>query len=195
MPRKRTFDEDEILNRVVRRFWEHGFDGTSMKDLTQATGLSNGSLYNGFGDKESIFLKAISHYETTVIDPRIANFLRADNVRAGLEAYFREATESGRSGAFLGCLIVNAHVDGRQRSQKVQDKIAAIQRKVDMALSAALQRAQRSGIIDAKKDTPALASRINLIMSGILLRGRLDPDADQRRDAVGLIWAEIEEKV
>jgi len=62
MARPREFNETEALDRVVEVFWERGFEGTSIADLQEATGLGRQSLYNAFGGKRELFLRALDRY-------------------------------------------------------------------------------------------------------------------------------------
>ncbi|MEM6774943.1 MAG: TetR/AcrR family transcriptional regulator [Pseudomonadota bacterium] len=60
--RPRQFDEDALLAAAFDLFWRRGVRATTMADLAHATGVRRGSLYNAYGDKESIFLAAYAHY-------------------------------------------------------------------------------------------------------------------------------------
>src|ERR1700676_2560136 len=60
--RPRGFDEEEVLDVAMRLFWDHGFDGTSMSDLTEAMGINRRSIYGAFGNKEALFTAALEHY-------------------------------------------------------------------------------------------------------------------------------------
>jgi tetracycline repressor-like protein len=57
--RPREFDPDEVLETAMELFWEHGFDGVSISDLTDATGINRRSLYAAFGSKEELFGRAV----------------------------------------------------------------------------------------------------------------------------------------
>lgn len=59
MGRKRSFDDDEVLARACKVFLEHGYEGTSIDALVEATGLLRGSLYGAFGSKRGIFVAAL----------------------------------------------------------------------------------------------------------------------------------------
>ena len=69
--RPREFDEEEALTKILDVFWAHGFSGTSMRDLVDATGLKKGSLYAAFGDKHTIYMKALALYDKTAIDTAV----------------------------------------------------------------------------------------------------------------------------
>jgi AcrR family transcriptional regulator len=63
MGRPRAFDEDEVLERALRLFWEQGYEGTSLKDLMAAMQLTKSSLYKAFGSKAALFQRVFSRYE------------------------------------------------------------------------------------------------------------------------------------
>src|ERR1700758_5292388 len=62
MGRPREFSEAAALDSAMRVFWEKGYEGTSLDDLTRAMGINRSSLYASFGDKEELFSKVIARY-------------------------------------------------------------------------------------------------------------------------------------
>ncbi len=62
MGRPREFDEPAALDAAMRVFWEKGYEGASIDDLTSAMGINRSSLYSTFGDKEALFHKVVAHY-------------------------------------------------------------------------------------------------------------------------------------
>ncbi|HUP13390.1 MAG TPA: TetR/AcrR family transcriptional regulator, partial [Niastella sp.] len=62
MPKTKQFDETEVLVKAREVFTVKGYNGTSMDDLVQATGLSRSSIYDTFGDKHGLFLKSLNQY-------------------------------------------------------------------------------------------------------------------------------------
>jgi AcrR family transcriptional regulator len=63
MGRPRSFDRDTALDKAMRLFWEHGYEQTSITDLTRELGISAPSLYAAFGDKQTLFQAAVARYE------------------------------------------------------------------------------------------------------------------------------------
>jgi AcrR family transcriptional regulator len=62
MGRPRGFDGDAALEAAMRVFWEKSYEGATMADLTEAMGINRSSMYAAFGDKESVFHRAIERY-------------------------------------------------------------------------------------------------------------------------------------
>src|SRR5437868_11051069 len=61
--RPREFDADQALDRAVKVFWRKGYEGATLPDLTGAMGINRPSLYAAFGNKQSLFRKAMERYE------------------------------------------------------------------------------------------------------------------------------------
>ena len=62
MPRQRQFDEEQLLEQAMITFWSTSFEQTSIRDIASDTGVQAQSLYNTFGNKENLYLKALAHY-------------------------------------------------------------------------------------------------------------------------------------
>ncbi|WMX45132.1 TetR/AcrR family transcriptional regulator [Streptomyces roseicoloratus] len=60
--RPRSFDRPTALERATMAFWEHGYETTSVADLTRVMGISAPSLYAAFGDKKTLFEEVVEAY-------------------------------------------------------------------------------------------------------------------------------------
>jgi AcrR family transcriptional regulator len=64
MGRPRDFDQERVIDSAMRVFWEKSYEGATMADLTEATGLNRSSIHAAFGSKEGLFLKVVErHWE------------------------------------------------------------------------------------------------------------------------------------
>lgn len=139
--RPRCFDTDEALWAAVNVFWAKGYDGASMKDLTEAMGINSPSLYAVFGGKHQLYLRAIDRYVSNdACAPLIAFESESDiilAIRAFMEAVIDEATEheSGARGCFLSsCVSTSAgEVEGVQSllCQAIDDTDARLAARFD----------------------------------------------------------------
>ena len=105
--RPRTFCEAAALDAAVRVFWEKGYDGASLDDLTRAMGIGRPSLYAAFGDKRSLFLASLERYGQTVGSCGIVGLARHADVREAVTA-FLERLLASNLGAPRGCLVGSA---------------------------------------------------------------------------------------
>src|SRR5713101_4688267 len=89
MPRPTSFDEDAVLDQAVQLFWERGYEGTSLADLETHIGLGRQSLYNAFGDKQTLFLKALERYQRAVMEKVLAHLNASGAGLDAIRAFFK----------------------------------------------------------------------------------------------------------
>lgn len=148
MARTIDFDEEATLDRVVDLFWGAGYEATSAQDLVQRTGLSRSSLYNSFGDKHALFLRALERYRDRESGGLIA-FLHASapdatTVRALLTGVVEASrTKPKRS----GCFMVNTAVELGAKDAAVRRILHANMDEVVAALRDFIRRGQQAGTI------------------------------------------------
>lgn len=175
MGRSKTFDESKALKKIMIAFWRRGFAETSIKDLELASGLSSGSLYNSFGGKDELFGIALLHYMEQIVEPRLNTTLREADALAGLRAYLLETIEPENDNKYLGCLVLNAHLNAFQLPTAIRKLVFRCQAQVDQALEACISRAQANAQISTHLDPATLARQLSLMLSGRALRRRLRP--------------------
>ncbi|NEJ69314.1 TetR family transcriptional regulator [Rhizobium phaseoli] len=110
MGRAREFDEEAVLKGAMHIFRKHGYQGASIRDLEEATGLKGGSIYHAFGDKAGLFDAAFGHYNRAVLEGRIERFAPPGSGVKGLRELFLSLLHEPDDGS-LGCLITNTAVE------------------------------------------------------------------------------------
>jgi TetR/AcrR family transcriptional repressor of nem operon len=88
MPWEKTFDEDEAIDKAMHVFWEKGFEPASMADLIAGIGITRGSLYNAFGGKEQLFVKALKKYDRDYRRALLAEMEALDDPKRAIAALF-----------------------------------------------------------------------------------------------------------
>ena len=110
-------------------FWEKGYDGTSMSDLTAATGMAKPGLYATFGDKEAIFARALNHYFDTLGAPMLQDFSNhPGNARSAIRSILESVAEAVTGGDYpCGCFVANSLVE----SSHLPDSLGALSKEMD----------------------------------------------------------------
>ncbi len=176
--RPRSFNEAEVLSRVMDVFWRQGYDGTSMADILSATGLHKGSVYQAFGDKHSLFVRALQAY----IDNMGADMRRlASQAESGIDA-LRSVTHYhidhglDADGVNTGCLALNTLVETAQEDPEVMAVLESAYAMRTRLMSQAVIRAQEEGKLRQDWSVERIVHLIAATEAGILveLKGALD---------------------
>ena len=174
--RPRSFDVDVAVERAMEVFWSRGYHATALPDLLRATRLSRGSLYAAFGDKHSLFLRALDRYiadALTRIDIELAPDREpVDGLRAFLAGYVdRTSGANGRR----GCLLVATAMELAGQDAEVGRRIAGFFKAMETRLAAALSRAKAAGLL-ADGVEPSSAARILVcFVEGLRVVGKTAP--------------------
>jgi len=118
--RPRSFDRDEALDRAIAVFWEHGYEATSIAQLTQALGIGAPSLYAAFGDKRSLFAEALDRYMGTYAAFTQTALAEEPDARAAVVRLLHEAAAAyTRPGRPHGCMLISATTNCSPQSADV----------------------------------------------------------------------------
>jgi len=137
----RQFDEDEVIAIALDVFWRKGLHDATMQDLAAATGVQRGSLYNAYGDKEAIFLRAFDQYTEDFLETA-GNALAEGDAAARLRNFFDVIIVNMTSGSPpRGCLTTRTALDAAMSStavrERVQDLLGRLERLVSKAIRSA----------------------------------------------------------
>ncbi|MFI7321149.1 TetR/AcrR family transcriptional regulator [Streptomyces venezuelae] len=107
--RPRSFDRETALEQAIRTFWENGYEGTSVSDLTRVMGIGAPSLYAAFGDKRTLFDEVVVRYGATHGAFGVRAFEEEPTARAAVSRMLHEAAaEFTDPGHPRGCLVITA---------------------------------------------------------------------------------------
>jgi TetR/AcrR family transcriptional repressor of nem operon len=186
MARDRSFCEADVLSSLAEAFAEHGYTGTSVATLTQATGLGKQSLYNAFGDKESLYLRALDHaterYAAIFEDMR-----RAPSGRAAIALLFAAVVEGCLSDCPTDrtCMVSAGLLEGANEL-RIADRLQRKWSATHEALRQTLERGQRDGSIRNQTEPTVLADYLMSCMSGLRVNARVAQAASRLEQAVAL---------
>lgn len=177
MARPRQFDVQTALAAAQDAFWAKGYKGTSTRDLTQAMGLTQPSLYNAFGDKRSLFLQALDYYLNHSLRERITRLEGTVPPAQALARFFAESIERGISDPqHRGCMLVNSALDASADDPELTEIVD----KELTVLGQFFERTVRAGQADGSMN-PTLAARdvsatLLSVQIGLRVMSRVMPD-------------------
>lgn len=185
MARPKSFDEEAVLEQAVQLFRERGYEGTSLADLEAHLGLGRQSLYNTFGDKHALFLKALDRYKARVGEASIAG-LNAPN--AGLEAiraFFHAAVESHTAqGGRPGCLLTNTIAERGSEDTPALLRCIHGRDTLVRAFRRVLTQAKARGEVSAALDVEAAATLLGIHNYGLSIMAKTGATAEELHAAV-----------
>ena len=177
MVRPREFDENEVLDAAAHQFWVYGYEATTVRDLAQCMGITGASLYNAFGDKRSLFERALTHYIARSFGDRVSRFEVNLPPLDAIKAFFREIVERSVSDRDRkGCLLVNSALEVAPHDAGFQATIANVLVAVETFFRRCVHAGQQAGEISTAQSADDLARLLLGVHLGIRVLARTRPD-------------------
>jgi TetR/AcrR family transcriptional regulator, transcriptional repressor for nem operon len=172
MARPKEFDEDGALRKAIRLFSQQGFAATSTEDLMRAMDIGRQSMYDTFGDKRALFLRALEMYVTESIHNVRAELEKPGSALSAIQNALVTFAERDDLSSAQGCMGLNAISEfGRRDSEvtRITRKAAQVQRQ---ALMLTLNRAKTEGELDADVDLESMADFFESTLAGIRMAAK-----------------------
>ncbi len=174
--RPREFDDTEMLRKIMRLFWKNGFEGVSLSMIMKETELQKASLYAAFGDKRSMYLKALGQYHDDIVSAA-ALALKDDTVPAKqrIEAFINSPLAAAQKNDRSGCFLCNASADQSDLDPTTKTQVSVGFDLLTSALTAALRDAHPDLSPD---DIAARAKALLAVYVGFRILARSDVAID-----------------
>lgn len=171
--RPRAFDRTDALRRAMEVFWEHGYEGSSMSELTSAMGINSPSLYAAFGGKEALFREAVSLYGKTDGGYTERALREEPTARAAIDAMLRDnAIAYTVEDKPHGCMVVLAGSTYTTRSASIRDFLVEKRRETTEDIRRRLDRGVEEGDLPATTNTHGLAHFYTTVLYGLSIQAR-----------------------
>ena len=167
--RTRQFDADRALDRALEVFWDRGYEGASLEELTAAMGINRPSLYAAFGNKAELFRKALDRYQTGPLS-FLGEALSQPTARSAVEAIFSGFIKLQRRGNKRGCLIVSGALACGQEHETVRRELAQLRQSAVTAIRKRCERAVTDGDLPKGTDCATLARYIATVLNGLAVQ-------------------------
>ena len=171
--RPREFDIDEAVEAAMQVFWSRGYNGTSLPDLIDGTGLSRGSLYKAFGDKRALFLLALDRYTSAAANRLSATLQESGSAKVAIrKALLRYAQLSIGMAGQRGCLLLATATEMVPHDAEIAHRASRMFADIQHSFADAIQRGKDAGEITRKVDSATLAQLLLCLVQGMRAVGK-----------------------
>jgi TetR/AcrR family transcriptional regulator, transcriptional repressor for nem operon len=173
MPWEKSFDEDEIVGKAMNVFWEKGFEPASLADLIAGTGITRGSIYNAFGGKEQLFVKALQKYDKDNRRALLSELEAIDDpVRAIAVLFDGIVSDTVADPGKKGCFLVNTASDLATHGDEVNNLVRTGMREFQAFFRRSIEVGQARRQINSTLDPEATAKGLMAMVVAIRVLGR-----------------------
>lgn len=192
MARPREFDEDTVLQLAVEHFWERGYEATSIRDLAQAMGLTTASIYNAFGDKRTVYRRALDFYVERSFGDRVGRFEQLSPLEA-IKGFFTEIIERSLADKKRkGCLLVNSALEVAPHDDEFQRVVTDVLHQVEAFFKGCIEAGQKDGSICGRQAASDMAGALLSTLLGIRVLARTRPERNLLEGIIRPIFAMLE---
>lgn len=193
MARAKEFDEKTVLDKAVTLFWHKGYNGTSAQDLVEGLGISRSSMYDTFGDKRTLFIKALKLYEEKNTRDLISMADQSADPRETIRQILENLVKEDLNDQLAkGCFMVNTAIELAPHDKEVADIVNSNMADVVDAFYRTICKGQESGQLSPEIDAKAIARFLYNNVTGIRVSSRSGKDKKAMDDIIKVILSVLQ---
>ena len=190
---EKQFDPELALKQAMQLFWAKGYTGTGLSELLETMKIGRKSMYDTFGNKRELYIKALQHYSQTVVNKLHRDLNNSEqpaleNVRKVLHAIATVDSRPMSMGCFLGVSIAQFRTNDSEMAEVLRKHM----QRVEKAFYLAFKKAQDNGELKQSTNVRDLARLFVSIMQGMSLIGRVIESPGVPRSIVKSALATLE---
>jgi TetR/AcrR family transcriptional repressor of nem operon len=177
MARPREFDEATTIEAAIECFWRRGYQATSVRDLVDKMGISAPSLYNAFGDKRALFVRALDQYLERSTRARIKRLEDSLPPKQAIRRFIEEIIErSVNDREKRGCFLINSALEVAPHDRELGALIADRLGEIEAFFRRSIEAAQAAGAGPRGRVAKDLARLLLGVLLGIRVLARSRPE-------------------
>lgn len=177
MPRSEDFNREQVLDKAKNAFWMKGYNGTSMQDLVDATGLNRSSIYNSFGSKMELYQQSLKQYQSessTIFDKAKQQDRTAIETIGLVFVYALEDILGDQERK--GCMLINCHTEMGNQDEQLKALFSANQERLVEIFEDLVKQGQEDGSIRKTEKSDLLAYYLVNGFQGLRITGMNSTD-------------------
>jgi TetR/AcrR family transcriptional repressor of nem operon len=193
MARRKEFDPDQVLAKAMAVFWRLGYENTSLELLLREMGIAKQSLYDTYGDKRGLYMKALAYYRRQTNDGLRGLFGPGRPVKEAFAKLLFGLSAESKHQHERGCLLLSANLDRDTSDATLAEFLRDNQAEVEGIFREALLRARKAGELSRNADTKALARFFTVTIQGMRAMARLRSDRKSLEQVVRVALATLDQ--
>ncbi|WP_434054883.1 MAG: TetR/AcrR family transcriptional regulator [Roseibium sp.] len=191
MARPKSYNKEEVVERVVHAFWQHGYQALGLRELERLTGLNQFAIRTEFGGKEGLYLEALDFYSEKAIDHAMQPMKNGtvQDIIAFLEAL---VSDGSMTSSKHGCLVVNTGIENaRVGSPRLEKAVRRYWQALESCFRTCLENAVAEKRVDPSIDYASFAKGLVSGVMGVHVQNRLDGSNKGGRFLVGVLCDQL----
>lgn len=178
MARSKEFDVDDVLGKAMNIFWQQGYEKTSMQDLVAGMGIHKRSMYDTFGDKHTLYIKALERF-ASIHASRMEGRIEGITSAKGAISLLFDGTIHRSSAEPKGCMLVNTAVELSNHDPEAAAKANEAFLNTEGLIRQLILHGQATGEISSRRDAGALAAFLHNALVGLRVMVKATQDLDK----------------
>ena len=192
MARPREFDEEKVLEAAMCCFWVKGYRATSTRELAEQMGLTGASLYNAFGNKRSLYRRALEYYLQQSVYDRIRRLETGKKPLPAIRDFFDEIIQrSITDRQRRGCMLVNSALEIAPHDVEFRKMVSRELVHIESFFCRCITAGQSDGTITSQQSAAALSKMLLSVLLGIRVLSRTRPHRSLLEAAAGSAIASL----
>lgn len=175
MARSKEFDVDNVLGKAMNVFWQQGYEKTSMQDLVTGMGIHKRSMYDTFGDKHTLYIKAMERFADMTVSKMAGRVEGTDSAKEAIRLLFDTIIHKQESEP-TGCLLVNTAVELANHDPAATSKVNEAFLQTEQLFERLVLQGQASGEISSRHQAANLAVFLHNALVGLRVMVKTTPD-------------------
>ena len=176
--RPKIFTQEEVLGHAIDLFWRNGYEATSTEELLNKMKLNKGSLYNAFGNKKHLFMKAMDLFAEVFERELNAKIVAATSPLEGIQGFFLELAGANNDTHSKGCFMGNSLAELANIDEELKQKAIGHLKELEKVFLKYIRRAKKSGELKTDQTPEVLARYLLNLWNGINISRRIYPRKD-----------------
>lgn len=177
MPRNKSYEREEVLERAMETFWNQGYEATSVRDLERDMGINQFSIYSSFTSKKNLFIEALKKYREYVAEKSFKPIMEQGATLADIRSFMHDFISTRTlNGAKRGCLVVNTAGEVGSSDEDIVNALKDYFHFVKEILAGVIRNSIEAGDLSSDTDVDRYSNYLLGVLQGLSVAVKTLPE-------------------